>query len=494
MTDPVLDVPTTDDPAEFFGLLWPQIEPFISDIVATPWKPRAYREFGLLAHVFENHHLRGLPPEARLYLEGGSKTGWQVPPTETFKRAFVLMRALDRAARLIIPTALTVVSGVVMASPGAMLGALRARWRIDCQLATTDAGHVVFKGPITAVRRAEDPEACNGDNLADQFMHLGFMPKLGAGRTASFQTVLPSDFSVGDKPVSRIGIAPIAEDANDLAFEAHDREGVFYLDAVPRDEAATGIRAAKLVIKLLDAGVDLVALPELVMSPAAVAEVVAALRGRPSVSDALVVLGSGLSADKAPGGVLSYNEAVVLDGGGREIFRQRKMHHYNMAAERLRKCQLPMKGDGPHIENVAAGRRLEVRDVPGVGRLIILICEDLAQAEPGHRAASALRPDWVVTPVLDLPQREGRWTQAEALSLKSGARVVVSGSGTLGVRYNKMTNFAELDRATGLGLLFDGAQNAVRVVERGALDQDASYSVDWEPDGWPIAVVGARPR
>lgn len=477
-----------------FGLLWPQVEPFIDAIIQTPWRPRQFREFGLLSHLFENHHARTLPPEARLYLTGGARTGWQVPAAETFKRAFVLMRALDRAARLVAPSAITVVPSAIVASPGTMLAALRERWWVDCQLAATSEGHVIFKGPITAARRAEDPETCNGDNLADQFANIGFMPALAAGRSMSFETVLPSDFNAGAKPISRIGVAPIAEDRDDLAFAAYDRGGVYYLDAAPSDDAATGRRAARIVLELLDAGVDLIALPELVMSPPAVEEVGKALRARGGAGDALVVLGSGLSIERAPGGVLSYNEAVVLDGCGREIFRQRKMHHYNMAADRLKACDLPMKGNGPHLENVAAGRRLEVRDVPGVGRLLVLICEDLAQTEPGHQAASALRPDWVVTPVLDLPQREGRWTQAESLSLKSGSRVVVSGSGTLGVRYNKLSTFAELSNDTGLGLLYDGAQNSVHIVQRGTVDRDASYPVNWDPDAWPRSNLGTRPK
>ena len=483
-------VPQADDPAELFGLLWPLIEPHIGAITSEPWVPTRAPEYGLITGLLNDHMEPELPHVVREYLAGKQRAGWEIPPEALAKRAFLIMRALDRSARLIMPESIEVATRSVLRKPGHMLQRLRDRWMIDGALADTAHGHVVIKGPLTRGQRAEEPEIANGDNLRDQFQHLTFVARPGAGRRLRFRTISPSNFYTSEEALKRVGTAPIAEDAHDLEFTPVDREGVCFLDARPSDSAVVADRAAAVVLGLVADGADLVVLPELVMCPAATAAVSKALGDARSATRGLVVLGSGLSDETADGTTLQYNEAIILDSRGIELFRQRKLHHYSMDPDRMKSCGISMARPVAHREDAAAGEVLEIRDIPGVGRFIVLICEDLAQDEPGRNVAVAIRPDWIVTPVLDLSQRSGRWTHRRAHYLETGSRIVVAGSGTLSVRHNRATKYAELPATEGIALFFDGtAKNAVHIVERGSEVRDARYVVDWRPENWPITAV-----
>ena len=65
-------------------------------------------------------------------------------------------------------------------------------------------------------------------------------------------------------------------------------------------------------------------------------------------------------------------------------------------------------------ENAMPGRVLEIRELDGVGRLIVLICEDLAAPLPGKEVQARLAPDWIFTPILDGPITASGWVCQQA--------------------------------------------------------------------------------
>jgi hypothetical protein len=75
------------------------------------------------------------------------------------------------------------------------------------------------------------------------------------------------------------------------------------------------------------------------------------------------------------------------------------------------------------MEDIATHPALLVHDLPDLGRVVILICEDLEQQVPGD-IVFKLRPDLIVTPVLDIAQSPGRWTHRRAMEIarRTGAR------------------------------------------------------------------------
>lgn len=77
---------------------------------------------------------------------------------------------------------------------------------------------------------------------------------------------------------------------------------------------------------------------------------------------------------------------------------------------------------------------------------MVSICEDLEQDVPGGSAARALRPDWLITPVLDVSQSLWRWTHQRAIEVarKTGSHVVVRCCSTLSVRQHNKASLDEV--------------------------------------------------
>lgn len=97
---------------------------------------------------------------------------------------------------------------------------------------------------------------------------------------------------------------------------------------------------------------------------------------------------------------------------------------------------------------MAAGHELVVGDVDGLGRILLLICQDL-KLDQAAALLKELQPDWVLVPVLDCGVGPARWTHfsASELSGKSYARFVVGSSLSLA----RMVNLASPSCLMGIG-------------------------------------------
>lgn len=485
------------DPATLFGLLWPSVEPYVSDIIQDPWDPGRSHEYGAFYDALIDAPGAAVPPDFIAYLGGDKRGVWKLPPTAPEKRAFLIMRVIDRAFRLVLPETAYALAGAVSARPGELMRRMKDRWFIDGSLAEVGVGFVTLLGPLTSAMRSEAPEARNGDLFEHQFVNITLVTKPGAGRTIGFRTLAPSEFMPTPGLPDMVGVAPIAQDKDDLAFVTEVREPRCYLDARPADSSATAARAIDVVGSMLARGATLVALPELVMDKDVIGEVRSSIRPGPHSGGRVLVLGTGLSEGASTGeAALHYNEAIVCDGRGRVLFSQRKINHYSMSPERMRECSIDPKRDEAHIENCATGHELMVCDLPGVGRLMVLICEDFAQETPGRGIAQSLMPDWIITPVLDIALSPGRWTHQKSFSLGIPARMVVSGSTTLSVRKARVSGLANLDPSSGVAMMFDGRAGAAgRLVTAGCLTGvNAHAVVEWDTTGWPTTRLELRPR
>ncbi len=490
-------LPDETDPATLFGMLWPLVEPRVGEIIAEPWDPLSAREFDIFHGKLIEANGPGLPSEFLPYLRGDRKASWSIEPEDPAKRGFLLMRVIDRAFRVALPETAYTWSGTVCVKPGQLMLRMHHRYLSDGHLAAVGSGLVAMLGPMTGLMRADAPEARNGDQFEHQFVNITVVPPLAAGRKLVFKTFAPSEFPHDSTAPSRVGLAPIAQDEHDLIFTTAVREPHCYIDARPHNSEATAIRTAEVVCTMLADGARLVALPELVLDKEAIGAVRSNLRIGAHDGGRIVVLGTGLSEMTAGGASsLHYNEAVVVDGRGRILFRQRKLNHYSMTAQRMRDCKISPERDVAHIENCATGSDLVICDLPGVGRLMVLICEDFAQARPGRHAAQLLSPDWIITPILDIEISTGRWTQQKSFSLGTVAKIVVSGSTTLSVRKADLERFDQLETDAGVAMLFEFSSNraASRIVTAGAMlgHSHAKAIVDWHPDTWPELRFGEK--
>lgn len=252
-------------------------------------------------------------------------------------------------------------------------------------------------------------------------------------------------------------------------------------------------RLTDAVVSLLDQGAGVVALPELVSSGKAMAILETRLRARATAPDnALVICGSGLSADPCPLTGRHFNEATVMTDRGLVLFRQRKIHPFNMTAERMAQCSVaraPAHDDKSHMEDIAASTTLTVCDLPDLGRVIVMICEDFEQDMPAGHVAFAVRPDWIFTPVLDVSQEPGRWTHQRGIEIarRTLSRIVVTSSTTLTVRRKKLKKLADvLPAEVGVSILYDGyaGRKVKRVEHSTGVSPPQTMRVRWDPDNW----------
>lgn len=487
-------------PGELFAKLWSQMDGKAAAIISVPWPGKQAREQGRLKAILAAANAFDVPQEVEDYLSGGDiGCACDAPPHDLQQRAFVVMCALDLAAMDIHPSMPTRAGGRALAlSP--LLSRMKQVRTVNGVYGEHDGRRTIPKGRLSKQRGDPEVDWASGANLETQFEYLTVLRPATAQYSIQIE-VVPPRLSPLDGPPKFVGLAPIAEDADDLNFTTEKRGGRPYLDAHPRDVALLQKRLIDGVVSLLDRGADLIVLPELVVPQETADALAAALKARPAPRpDAMIVCGSGLTTLSGATG-LRFNEAVVLNGHGLELFRQRKIHPFNMGDQRMRECGIPF-ADGfenkPHMEDIEPHTEIKVRDLIGMGRTIVAICEDLEQYSPIGEIVMATRPDWVLTPVLDVSQEPGRWTHQRSIELgrKTGSQFVVSCSTSLTVRKCKAATLSELSPGQmGLGLLYAGDTRRVKIVDA---SEDGSVPrtlvIDWKPDSWPGDNVTSIPK
>jgi predicted amidohydrolase len=488
-------------PGELFAHLWAKVEPHASDVILRPWLGRNAAECTHLAGLFRTCDGIDIPADVESYLNDRPVSfETDIQGEYGLERAFVVMCALDDAAMDIHPCSKTRIAGRNVA-----LSNLQAEMK---SVRTTEArygyipgvGSVIAKGQLTPRRIENEAEEANGANLDSQFEYMTVVanPK---SYTVSFMVIPPYRFGMADAMTQKLGIAPIAEDAEDLTFTASSRSGRGYLDARPSNPAALGARMTEVVATLLDQGAGIVALPELVSSSEAIDALQKHLRSRSTGGhSAILVCGSGLSKAPCPKTGRYFNEATIMTSKGKVLFRQQKIHPFNMASDRMTECQVaqdPSHVGKPHMEDIAASSTLTVCDVPDIGRIIVMICEDFEQAAPTGALALSTRPDWIFAPVLDVSLEIGRWTHQRCMEIgrRTLSRIVVTSSATLSVRAQRKSALAEANiNAVGIGILYDGYNRRhVKRVKPDLARSPQAIFLDWNSDVWDRDHVRTRP-
>lgn len=473
-------------PGKLFGSLWLNIEGDEADITLRPWRGRLSKEYSTILGVLETASGADVPLEIMAYLET-RPVNFECEVERVQERAFVVMCALDQAAMSIHPAIKTRIGGRSYAS-GAMLSVMRTeRTTTGYYAELAGKGFVIPKGRLMPGLDRVNGEEQSGISLSHQFSFLSFLPthpKVSV-RPKSFP---PSRMTVMEDAAGRVGLAPIAEDHDDLAFTVSERNKRAFLDTEPVAGRLEG-RIRDTVGSMLDAGAGLVVLPELVTSQAAVYELSETLRKAPKPHNAMVLVGSGPSAEHAIGLDRPYNEAVILSSSGEELFRQRKLNPFNMNWKRMEDCQLSRAAGHEkqfHMEDCATGNELVICDIHGLGRVVVLICEDLEQQTPGGDVCLQALPDWILTPVLDIALDFGRWEHRRAIEIsrKTLSRVVISCSASLQVRMRGKERLADAGEIH-TGLCLDGQSNLrIKQITVGGPAAGQYSVVEWKADAW----------
>jgi predicted amidohydrolase len=215
-----------------------------------------------------------------------------------------------------------------------------------------------------------------------------------------------------------------------------------------------------VIRQLCEEGCHLIALPEMVMHEKTLATLKDVVREHGAQSSLALVL-AGTCRVERPDGKPPYNEAVVLDHTGAEILRQRKLSRWNLDAGQCERYdfELPV-GEDRLREFISPGEELVVLEQPHLGRLAVLVCEDLGRSEPGRWIRANLLLDLQFMPVLDGSLNPERWnTKAAGEAAVAGrCRVVVANSLPLTLRQNRVNAKTKPDwvvQQCGIGLGID---------------------------------------
>jgi predicted amidohydrolase len=472
--------------ADLFGIVWRRLNEALPDFIHDGWPEHARGELQRLVDAIDTARPGAIPPE----LLGRLGSGFAMSATTAPAARLTSREAVDY---LLVAKAIDLWFEPLHPRypPGrfpiseARRFYRKQRQRTGRYNALDDGTWIVPKPPLRPAA-AEPPPVTN--RLDGQFYFLSFTHLPVGTRKISINTL---ELAVDPAPITtvlRIGFVPLAEAPDDLRFEMLQRRSTAYLDVHPSNEAFIADRAAGAIEAACATGVHICVLPELCVSPAVADRIqqTLALCGVDSELR-LVVAGSGMHA-AADGVSGSHNECHIFDRIGRRLWRQPKINAYAMDHGKMREYGLTPVKDAAHMELSRPGDTLYIQESAGLGRMMVLICEDLEQVDPGRHAREAFPPDWVFSPILDGSIQPGRWVHQAGFraASESRCRVIVANSMILNAR-------TASPGVCTFGLCIDDARSRrIQFVQctAGPGTSPVVGYVDWEPDGWLETKVG----
>jgi len=340
-------------------------------------------------------------------------------------QVLALMRAIDEVYYLVHPrtTLAPPSSGLRPALPAWLRASRDQRLLTGCYIRQEE--HVLLpRGPL--LRGARHPTTSSADSLADRFAALSVASPIleQDGRRISVRTrVIPTSIARGVAPGRSVGaesvaFVPIAEAADEIIAKERATGDQGWVDFQP---APTINPHQRILDALSEAGaIDLMIAPEFMICEAHADELATALSAHPCKSR-LLVAGSGATNSISDG--QPWNEARAVNSSGAELWRQRKLWPAGLDADRADKFGLNAPtADTLLYEDSAGGDELVVCDIEGLGRCVILICQDLKAQLLAEQLMIQYQPDWVFAPLLDTGVGEGRWMHRRAFALSALAQ------------------------------------------------------------------------
>jgi hypothetical protein len=371
-------------------------------------------------------------------------------------RIIAAMRAIDDMFYQIHPRSLV---GVV--------GPLVPRWLRDARLARFTNGEygragpdrLIARGPL--LRNARHLNASSGDLLSDYFAALAIAPLklVHDGRNISLSMTVIDHNPFNGVPISAtpgsetVGFLPLATVAGDIEAVDRMRAGRMFAAYGP----ASHFDAAAVAIEGLRAlgGVDIAIMPELAMTEAHADKLATALIHERGPIARLIVTGTYSTSAVSPDGQ-PWNETRVLNSQGVELWRQRKLWAAGVGQMAAKRYGLSDPGpDALVLEDNAAGDDLVIADIDGLGRCVVLICQDCETPILGPMLLTHYQPDWVFTPIFDCTIDPGRWAHARAFSLSPLSQA----------RFLAVTNMAFAGGGANMGLAVGPKEAAGHVAD-----------------------------
>lgn len=296
----------------------------------------------------------------------------------------------------------------------------------------TELQLLIPRGPL--LRFAREDFASSGYSFNDQFAFLSVVPRCLQHEDRPIRittTVLNRSLSQGAglapscNGSEKVAFIPVAQLASHLLIEQLTHNGHNYVDFRLSDD----VDAAAVIDAVLgDIGyADIVMSAELMVDAAAADRLSPLICNKPGRTRILLA-GSGNSVETQDS--LPWNEARVLNGVGVELWRQRKIWQSGLCSERAADLGLNAGSQGRLMERNHAGEEIVIADVDGLGRCVVLICQDIQSNPLVPELLRCYQPDWVFVPILDWGAGIKRWAHQRAFDLSgiSQARFLIASS------------------------------------------------------------------
>ncbi|MWK37345.1 hypothetical protein GEV43_26925 [Actinomadura sp. J1-007] len=218
-----------------------------------------------------------------------------------------------------------------------------------------------------------------------------------------------------DQPVT-VGCAPVLESFDDIEIDFERRHGMTVYRLRPMDSVMVRTRIKAIIRRLDESGAQLAVMPELSLSDSLLEhwkEVAfdTADRDRDRRPLRFILLGTGPLGTTDP----PPNRAVLLDRWtGQELLVQDKLSGFTLDAAQMRLWRLPdAPAAGTAEEYATPGSKISLLD-SSLGRLAVLICEDLSRSIGWERELLSCGVSHLLVPIFSKPILEHRWEQQGA--------------------------------------------------------------------------------
>ena len=226
-----------------------------------------------------------------------------------------------------------------------------------------------------------------------------------------------------------VGCAPLLETFDDIRLDFAERDGESVYSLVPVESVSLRKRITSVIDSLDDSEARIAVIPEATLTDELLSywkDAAYSTAGRHKPLRWLLVGSGPLGGDDPP-----PNRAVLLDRWTKHnLFIQDKLSGFTLTAEQASDWNVPDRPvNGSATEYITRGSAITVGE-SSLGRLAVIICEDLNQSVGWDREAVACGISHLLVPIFSKPIIRYRWEQiaSERHVANLGAWLIVSNS------------------------------------------------------------------
>lgn len=352
---------------------------------------------------------------------------------------------------------------------------------------------LIPRGPLARLPR--DEYASSGESLSDRFSALAVVRRqieidqtpikinITVKAPGAAEGVVPGN-SAGAEKVTFI---PIAQSSSHLDTVERFEDNRHYFDYSVSDARNVADCVSHVLGQIGFS--DIVMAPELMIKESLNGDIINRALEYPDAFR-IFVLGSGSTEESD--GVQTWNRSTVINSSGSIIWQQNKIWQAGLDETKAKLHGLNTINGRLVMEDNCSGEEVNVVDIDGFGRCIVLICQDLEARPLSDDLIRLYQPDWIFSPILDTGVEIGRWMHQRAyiLSALSQSRFLISSSTALANRQNKMNVACGMAIGPKDKTIYDKS----RVCEVAVCDEslDPGYSsLTWRED-WGQTDISAK--